>query len=90
MESYQLLANAIVAQAAEDYRSALIMQHAVSRCGTSEDIAYYDKEVEKLEHWFAGRCALFTRLDGAELARMIKTEVIKFDYDQEAIRKSHI
>lgn len=90
MNGYQLLANAVVEQAAEDYRSALVMQHVLSRNGTDEDIEHYNKEVNKLERWFAGPvCALYTKLDGVTLARKIKAEVIEFNYDLEAIRKSH-
>ena len=89
MNSYQLLANAVVEQAAKDYRSALVMQHIMSRHGTNEDKEHYGNEVEKLERWFAGPiCALYTRLDGCDLARRIKADVIKYDYDLEAIEKS--
>lgn len=90
MDSYQLLANAIVAQAAEDYRGALVMQHVLSMNGTDEDIERYNKEVENFERWFAGPvCAVYTKLDGVDLARRIKADVIKFNYDLEVIKKSY-
>lgn len=90
MDGYQSLANAIVAQAAEDYRVALVEQHRVEE---SEDTKVKERakaNVEKLEAFFTGkRIKLLTKLDGPELMNAIKAEVIEFNYDLKALEDSH-
>lgn len=82
MDGYQLLANAVVEQAAEDYRKALVDQH--------DGMPDADAEVRSLERWFAGPVfKLYTRLDGPALAEAIKAEVRQFNYDLKALKKSH-
>lgn len=83
MDGYQLLANAIIEQAANDYRVALVAQH--DGIGTS------DGTVKKLENWFAGpEFRLYSKLDGAWIARRIKAELQKFNYDLDAVRRAHL
>lgn len=82
VDGYQLLANAVVEQAAEDYRRALVDAH--------DGIDGADKEVASLERWFAGNIIkLYTRLDGVALMQTIRAEVIEFNYDLKALHESH-
>lgn len=83
VDGYQLIANAVVAQAAKDYRQALVDQHNRPSKKT-------DKEVAKLERFFTGNTIrLYTKLDGTALMQAIKAEVIEFNYDLKALEESH-
>jgi hypothetical protein len=82
VDGYQLLANAIVAQTAEDYREALVKEHYGVR-GADSKIKYFKK-------WFAGEdCKILTNADGVALMEAIKAEVKAFKYDLKALYKSH-
>ena len=77
MRGYELLANAVIAQAAEDYRKALIKQKK------------YNIQVEELEHFFTSeKFNVFTNLDGTELMKKIHAEVIENHYDLKSIKRS--
>lgn len=79
VDNYQLIANAVVAQVAEEYRKALIAQHKAT------------KKVEELEAFFAGkRIKLLTKLDGPELMQAVKDEVVEHNYSLKSIMKSHL
>ena len=77
MSGYELLAKAVIVQAVEDYRKALIRQ---KECNI---------QVEELEHFFTGETFNnFTNLDGTELMKKLHTEVIENHYDFESIKRS--
>lgn len=77
MSGYELLANAVISQAAEDYRKALIKQ---KKCNI---------QVEELERFFTGETFNeFTNLDGTELMKKLHTEVIENDYNFNSIKRS--
>lgn len=85
VDNYELLLNAVVKQAADDYRVALIREH----------IGYKETNpamrVSSIERFFKSpefKC--FTKLDGRELMNAIKAELIECDYDMENIRKSRL
>lgn len=76
MRGYELLANAVIAQAAADYRKALIKQKE------------YNTQVEELERFFTGEIFNnFTNLDGTELMKKLHIEVIENNYDLKSIQK---
>ena len=83
VDGYQMIANSVVEQAANDYRVALVRQH--------DGDVRADAKVEDLEAFFTGKLIkLYTKLDGTMLMRAIKDEVIKHNYDLKAIRDSHM
>lgn len=70
MTPYQRLANAIVEQAAKDYRSAL---KALAR---DSDNAYIQDEVKSLERFFRSRWyGILTDVDGEYLMERLRAEV---------------
>lgn len=70
MTPYQRLANAIVEQAAKDYRSAL---KALAR---DSDNAYIQDEVKSLERFFRSRWyGILTNVDGEYLMERLRAEV---------------
>ena len=77
MRGYELLTNAVITQAAEDYRKALIGQKK------------YNTQVEELERFFTGEIFnSFTNLDGTELMKKLHAEVIENHYDLKSIKRS--
>lgn len=75
INAYQLLGNAIVIQAAKDYRIALRIQHL------NPNDKYNNKEMRILQKFFYGDyIKTLTRINGAELADRIKSELIANDY----------
>ena len=80
--SYQLLKNAIVAQAADDYRRALVEQHNGN--------LRYESTLTAIERFFTGpEFNGYTKLDGEALLESIKQEVINCNYDLSKIDKSY-
>ena len=70
MTPYQRLTNAIVEQAAKDYRSAL---KALAR---DSDNAYIQDEVKSLERFFRSRWyGILTNVDGEYLMERLRAEV---------------
>ena len=70
MKPYHRLANAIVEQAAKDYRSAL---KALAR---DSDNAYIQDEVKSLERFFRSRWyGILTNVDGEYLMERLRAEV---------------
>lgn len=70
MTPYQRLANAIVEEAAKDYRSAL---KALAR---DSDNAYIQDEVKSLERFFRSRWyGILTNVDGEYLMERLRAEV---------------
>lgn len=81
-DNLELLLNAVVEQAADDYREALCRWH---QTGSEMD----RDEVERLERWFTGReINRFTTLDGEALMRGIERQCFDFNYDLNAIKKT--
>jgi hypothetical protein len=90
VDGYQLLANAVVEQAAKDYRQALVEQYELRLSATNREREQADRAVRDLERWFAGDVIkIYTTLDGVDLMQAIKAEVIKFNYDLKALYESH-
>lgn len=76
VNGYELLGNAIVLQAAKDYRIALRTQHLNPNDKKKNNI-----EITKLEKFFSGEYfKTLTSLDGPELADKIKRDLIANDY----------
>lgn len=85
VDNYYLLFNAVVEQAANDYREALIREHV----GYEE--TNNDMKVRNIERFFKSpEFKTFTKLDGQKLMDAIKAEVIKCNYDMETIKESHL
>lgn len=80
------LFNAVVEQAADDYRVVLCKTRGRSTEELSKDLK---EELEELENFFAGDIRCFTKLDGETLAEAIRKEVIECNYDLNAIRNKH-
>lgn len=81
-DNLDLLLNAVVEQAADDYREALCRWHQTGR-------EEYRDDVERLERWFSGKEIMqFTRLDGEALMRGIERQCFDFNYDIKAIKKA--
>lgn len=79
---YELLANAIVKQAARDYEQALCEDHYGSSPKTRSSI-------KELERYFNGNLIMIhTQLDGPTLMRMIRDNVKAHNYDLKAIKKA--
>lgn len=84
IDSIDLLKNAVVEQAAHDYRVALIREHD----GYKEKNK--DMKVSTLEKFFKSEeFKHLTNLDGVKLMKAIKAEVIECNYNMKAIRDSH-
>ena len=76
---YRLLANAIIQQAAMDYRRAL--------CESKGKRTY---EVRDLERFFASETFVLynDKVDGPKLASLIRKECEEYNYDMKAINES--
>lgn len=73
MNGYEMLANAVVEQAADDYRHALIEQKK------------WSDKLEELEQFFTGEnISLYTKLDGVTLMEDIKQDVIDNNYSKKS------
>ena len=82
IDNYQLLKNAIVAQAAKDYRVALVEQHNGS--------FRHESTLTAIERFFTGpEFAGYTTLDGQALLDEIKQQVIDCDYDLSKIEETY-
>lgn len=80
VNNYELLANAIVKQAARDYEKALCEDHNVSTNETRSSI-------RELERYFKGKLIkIHTQLDGPELMQKIRDNVKAHNYDLKAIK----
>lgn len=87
-ENYQLLSNAIVAQAAYDYRQALCEQHSAHEDQNQMDIKKWDSEVLSLERFFTrDGIMVYTDLDGRALMNRLKRDVIRHKYNFKAVIK---
>ena len=76
--AYQLLANAIIKQAARDYQQLL--------CHISVEGA----SIKECQNFFNGDdFRMMTKLDGPTLMHKLEEEAKKYKYDWEAIRKAH-
>lgn len=95
IDNYQLLKNAIVAQAAKDYMRALVNQHNVQRAKETDttkiELEMIESYIVSLEKFFTEfRFAGFTTLDGRTLLADMRQHVIDCDYDlKEIFKKSY-
>lgn len=90
MSGYELLANAVVKQAADDYTKAL--------CITRGNITYPEDEQKRnkiqqtiysCEKFFTGGgINLYTNLDGNTLMQMLQQEARDYNYDYKKLMKS--
>ena len=86
IDNYQELANAIINQAAQDYRVALVNQHK----GDVKTRLKATREIRELRRFFYGKLfEQYTKLNGPNIMAQIRDEVIKYDYDLDALEKSH-
>ena len=78
MSEDELLVNAVIVQAVEDYIKDLIRQ---KKCNI---------QVEELEHFFTSdeTFNIFTNLEETELMKKLHTEVIENHYDFKSIKRS--
>lgn len=90
LHNVELLFNAVVEQAAHDYRVALIEQHENAYDPEGDEYNKATAEVAELERFFTGDgITAYTKLDGMLLMNKLKQEVIEYNYDLKAINKSH-
>lgn len=73
-DGYELLANAVIIQAAKEYREALCKRD--------------DVEAANLERFFAGEhIKLYTKVDGKMLIDKLKQQVEECNYDLNKVRE---
>ena len=85
-DNYANLANAVVEQAARDYRRAICHHHNAK---TEEGRKRYEDEMNILERWFTGEgIRMYTSLDGTMLMNGIKEQCAEHNYDLVKIRSS--
>lgn len=83
--NYENLANAIVAQAAEDYQKALCRKHTLEGALKRAEI-----EIQELEVFFKGDAyKLYTSINPDDLMEALKNEVIECRYDYDKVKKEH-
>ena len=79
IDGYQMLGNAVVCQAARDYRKALRALHFNPNDKKAK------KEVHDIEEFFNGDgIKIFTRVNGVRLAEAIKRVLIENNYEIDA------
>ena len=75
---YQLLANAIIKQAARDYQK-LLCHMSVERCS-----------IKECQNFFNGNYfRTLTKLDGPTLMHQLEREAKEYKYNWSAIKKAH-
>ena len=78
-KNYELLADAIIVQAAKDYTEALCKLRDARRT------------IKECEEFFKGAdFKIYTKIKGDDLIDMLREEAILHRYDLEAIKKSRI
>lgn len=88
MYNIELLANAIVAQAANDYRTSLIRQHEYEERPEGDKYKKWTIRVNDLERFFSGDgVRAFTKLDGVMLMNRLKREVVENKYAAKTLNK---
>ena len=84
------LCNAVVWQAAQDYRKALVARHKWWLARNQREVAIWNTKVKTIESFFKGDdIKLYTRLDGRELMKRIEREVMDCNYDPKVIKEGH-
>lgn len=84
------LCNAVVWQAAQDYRKALIKHHEYQDASKPKEAALWNRKVNEIEAWFSGEdFTFFTKLDGRALMKRIRQDVVECGYSTKAIQQSH-
>lgn len=84
----ELLCNAVVHQAAMDYREALVRQHDAYLEHDEKEMQHWDKEVAKLKRFFTGDgITSYTKLNGTVLMNRLQQEIIDYRYDLCALRR---
>ena len=83
IDGWQLLANAIVKQAARDYERAICMNH---KCSTRETRA----AMRECEQYFKGDLIkMHTKLDGPSIMKMVRADCVRYKYDLKKLREVH-
>lgn len=84
VDSYQLLANAIVEQAAEDYTRYVCKVKKMT-----EELTKMKAEIVDLEKFFNGEgITHYTSLDGPKLLEQLKERVEQYNYNYAMIKRS--
>lgn len=90
VDNYTELGNAVVVQAAEDYREVLVKR---KKCidkirKLKRELNDINLELSDLEGFFTGEdITFYTELDGKDLMYKLKKQVIEANYDLEAIKQ---
>lgn len=88
MDNIQLLCNAVVEQAAWDYRQALCELENAYKLGKEYEIKKWQDAVKTLAIFFTGTgVQSFTTLDGRALFEKLTREVEAYKYDLDALRE---
>lgn len=86
--NFQLLGNAVVEQAANDYRTALCEQYNAYGSGKEYELKKWTDEVKSIEKFFCGQGIMaFSEVNGPTLMKRLQKEVESFNHDIHAIRK---
>lgn len=86
--NFQLLGNAVVEQAANDYRTALCEEHQAWITGREYEAKKWGDEIKALEKFFCGEGIMaFSDINGPVLMKRLYAEVKKFKYDIHVLRK---
>lgn len=88
------LCNAVIIQAVNDYREALVKQHKYRKVTHYTDARWEKKlaadgEVDSLERFFKTNAQDWTELDTEELMSKVKEEVVQYNYDLKKLKKDH-
>lgn len=84
VDGNELMANAVVEQAADDYRKALAKQHELK-----VKLAKANDAIAELEEFFLGAdIQLYTNLDGRYLKERIEDEMARYGYDYKAVMRA--
>lgn len=91
VSGYRALANAVIAQAVEDYRGALVGYHKclINKKEEPAVTKHYEGRIKYFEDWFSSQYfELLSGVDGKRFARLIRDELKQFNYDLSALKKS--
>lgn len=86
--NFMLLGNAVVEQAATDYRVALCEAHQAWELGREYQAKRWEDEIAMIEKFFCGQGIMaYSEIDGRALMERLQKEVRDFKYDIHALRK---
>lgn len=95
MENYRLLADAVIIQAANDYRKCLCKEHELKSKNELSgpeiiELKKIESEIKDLKRFFLGEdILLYTNLSGRMIMDRLTQEVIEFNYDISMLDKRY-